>query len=211
MKLVIKTLNGRNEEIAINGMPNLRELRERVASALNTSWDRITIIIVDKSGTRLTFVYMDDPSDLNLDDFIKSQKTIEQLNLDELTLYVTYNLGPYYYRPNKLNPHGMAAHEGHQMEQLYPTSKDITLFFQNAVTNNENTKNFDEHIDGIPEKFLDPITNELMNNPVISSDQRTYDLTTLTKLNFISPFTKEKVRIVEVRPRSWSKGIKSLN
>lgn len=48
-------------------------------------------------------------------------------------------------------------------------------------------------IDEVPDFFLDPITLEIMDKPMVASDQRTYDAKTLVSMKFISPFTKEKL------------------
>lgn len=105
-------------------------------------------------------------------------------------MYVVLNFGRGHYRQTTYNPDGGSEHYG-----LWKNPGNS--FFQSVLF--PALEPFSERIakldltDKVPESFLDPITCIIMDNPVIASDQITYDLSTLQKLNYISPFSKVKL------------------
>jgi len=64
--------------------------------------------------------------------------------------------------------------------------------------------------DEIPEEFMDPMMDEIMQDPVFGSDGHTYDRSTAVKLEF-SPYTRAPFTIIKEREilDKKSKNIKS--
>jgi hypothetical protein len=56
----------------------------------------------------------------------------------------------------------------------------------------------------IPNEYLDPVTQELMNNPIVANDGHIYDLDTFKRLK-TSPFTREPLRMRDHALGLWHK------
>lgn len=214
MKITIKLINGKSKEVIFNSMPNIRELRNAVSNSFGLKWHEFTIIISDKNKKSIGSIYKDDPSDMDFDKFITStlNKNIETLELDEITFCINLHLGPsQQHRPCAQNPRGFPMYyEIRQDKILRNTVMDNNFFLY--VHGTSEKKTFKERIkilqlsdESIPEEFLDPISFEIMNRPIIASDQRSYDESTLETLNYISPFSKEKIRSVGYNLSLFSK------
>lgn len=196
MKIIVKNLMGPDREITLSSNPTIRELRSKLVSEFKqSSWDMLEIPRMrDKHGNDLCPIYSDDSADENLVDFIRREAKKPDLVIDELCIFVRLNLGPGFYRPTKHNPKGYSAYVA-QLEN--PESK----FFK-SVLGSEHKASFSDRLtevkfslENVPERFLDPITKEIMNNPVITSSQRTFDLSTLERLNYIDPYSRGRVTI----------------
>ncbi len=190
MKVKIHQLSGKTIEFDLDIDATIKQLQQKIALHVGVDVFMICIrCIKNQNGIKLlNAIYHDDPFDENLIEFIKektSLKDVENLVITSLDIWVTLNFGPGHYRPTQQNPKGVSALVG-IME-----NSDNT-FFQSVFSSKNSTTLSSKLKDrNVPEHFLDPITFEIMNTPVIASDLRTYDLTTLEMLKFISPFTRE--------------------
>ena len=85
----------------------------------------------------------------------------------------------------------------------YLTVQEKQSAFFKSIEKTSESKSFSarlKEIDfsgSIPDLFLDPITSELMNIPMLTSDTRTYDAKTIEDLKKISPFTRKPFTCIE--------------
>lgn len=194
MKVVAYSLSGKSVQFDLDAGVNLRELQSKVAKGLGYN-DIYTICITNVKNQDnvqlLNGIFHDDSGDENLFDFIKNKTTHPEAEINELKIYVMQNLGAGHYRPTRQNPQGINSTCG-------LISNPDSKFFQSAV-NSGAGESYSEQIerlgltDQVPNSFLDPITTEIMDKPVMATDQRTYNLKTLASMNFVSPFSKQKV------------------
>lgn len=198
MKIVIKSLTGASSEFTLDQNANIRELRNKISSALGIPWEHFHISnIVDTNNNKLAAIYSDDSPDEKLVDFLRTQTKNPQLQIDELKIYVVLNMGPKHYRPTAHNPEGHSA-------PVAAMSNSNSAFFKSTMQPDPNNS-FSERlkkigITSVPPDFLDPITNEFMNDPVMIGTQRTLDITTLQRSNYIDPFSKQPISKQDVRP-----------
>ena len=191
MKIIVKMLSGENYEFILDANTNIRELRAKIATAANMPCEMLNIAnITDKNRNRLCCICIDDSADEKLIDFIRGRVNNPQLQIDELQIFVKMDLGPGQYRTTAYNPHGYSAYHG-------AISNPGSPFFQSAnrpeqaIPFSVRLKNIGMTAANVPDHLCDPITNEIMDNPVIASNQRTFDLGTLEKLNYIDPFSHQ--------------------
>lgn len=201
MEIHIKTLTGQTADIYLDDKATINELRSKICrelfkpspDALEQSINNIGYInLIDITGSRIT-IFRDDPNDINLISFLKSQKS--EFKFEKITAFFVLNLGREYYRPTKHNPRGVPLYV------LDENEKQNTFF--KSITEPDPKQNFTVRLekinfDGeIPDNFLDPITLTLMNSPILASDTHNYDYETIKKLNHISPYTKTKFKRIE--------------
>lgn len=195
MKIIIKTLMCETFELIVDANTNIRELRTKVGNVINSPWEGFNIVnMLDKDGTALCSIYCDDPADDKLVDFIRREVKKPDLQVEELTIFIVFNLGRGFYRPTKHNPQGISALAG--------AAESKTAFFQSAV-NPEQKESFSARLkrigitsEDVPDHLnhlLDPITEEVMNNPVLTSNQRTFDLSSLERVNYIDPYSRQQL------------------
>lgn len=104
MKIIVKTLNGIHKEIDYQLMPTVGELRYSIANILNCNWDDITVRnIIDKNNNRLGSIYLDDPGELFFDQFLSGLNNSSSVLLNDLTFFVTNNMGIDRFRPVENN------------------------------------------------------------------------------------------------------------
>lgn len=196
MKITVKTLMGEIYEFTLDANTNIRELRTKTGTVMGgRPWDSFNIVTMqDKAGKTLCSIYSDDDADDKLVDFIRREVKNPDIQVEELTIFVVANLGLGFYRPTKHNPKGISAYAN-------AASDSKNAFFQSVLqpdqkeTFSNRLKKIGFPLENVPEKFLDPITSEVMNNPVITTSQRTFDLNILQRLNYIDPNSREPVTV----------------
>ena len=162
-------------ELTLDNTVTIRELLNHLKDITQTSLDNTTIRnIEDKNGQSLCNIYANDPLDENLLIFIRKQIGNMVCDLSEIKVLAMNNPAPGYNRPTERNPNGYDRH-------FFQDTRDqsYSARFRNLGINNSD----------LPDEFFDPITTQVMDNPVIASDLHTYDASTLRNLNFISPYT----------------------
>lgn len=207
MKIHVKFLTDTSREIEIPEEATIQELRIHIAKLgiILSPLDQKnlgeavlfigTIRFTDKYKNQCS-LYKDDHGDMELRSFFK--KNNSSLELTELTAGVVLDLGHgNCCRPTKLNPTGLSGNT----VLLYKDRYNST-FFQ-AIHAPITQKTYSERLKDInfqgdiPERFLDEISFELMDQPMLTSDLHTYDLKTIKDLNHVSPVTNEPFRRVE--------------
>jgi hypothetical protein len=193
IRVSIKEFMGRNKEIVFDSMPNIREFEVKIGREYGWKWNEMKIMNIfalNRSGERIKLgsIYHDDAGEQNLDDFIKAQGHLD-VSLDNITVYIMQRIIGDFFRPTIFTPKDGA-----------PACPAVKLKAYEDALATRSGETFKEQFaalgipdDKIPEKFLDPITMIIMNKPVIASDGRTYDESTLERLDYISPYTKEKL------------------
>lgn len=158
-------------------------------------WNSFNIVAVqDKDNKTLCSIFSDDDADDKLIDFIRRETKNPDLQVEELTIITMANLGLGFYRRTRHNP------EGHST-LANAASDSKSAFFQSVLRPNQNEtfrnrlKKIEFPLENVPEKFLDPITCEVMDNPVITSSQRTFCLSTLERLNYEDPNSREAITV----------------
>jgi hypothetical protein len=194
MKIIVKSLMGNDIEFNLDSNPKIRELRNKLSAEFKQPWEMIEIIrMKDKAGKELCPIYSDDSSDENLVDFIRREVKNPELVVDELCVYARLNLGAGFYRPTEHNPKGRSAGVG---QQENPESKFFKSVSSSEQSFSARLKKIEFKMENIPEKFQDPITCEIMDNPVMTSSQRTFDLNTLKRVNYVDPNSREQITVV---------------
>jgi len=198
MRITVKFL-GKNEQIIeLPKTSSLREVQSRIAEEFDCKWYqmRITnIYFLDHVGienpSRSVHLFYDDDPELSFVEFI-TQQGFPNARLDgDVTVHALYRLQANHLRANTFPTHPDRSFS-------LPGGANLTLF-KAFCTSSYSSETFAEKIaalnipNEIPTNFLDPITNEIMNTPVIANDNRTYDLETLNRLNWKSPFSRDPI------------------
>lgn len=195
MKIIVKTMMGYNFEFLVDSQANIRQLRTKLAEECKMAWEKLEIIKMgDKDGNNFCPIYSDDSSDETLIDFIRKEVNKPQLVIDELHVFVRLNFGPGFYRPNQKNPKGMSVGAGLMSSPENKFLKDCASSDQ-SKSFSERLKKIQFDMTNVPDKFCDPVTMEIMNNPVMTSSQRTFDLDALKLLNFKDPASQQVISV----------------
>jgi hypothetical protein len=142
--------------------------------------------IRDAHGNYLHSLYLDDPPDKNFIDLIRGGREAFDLDLSALTFHVTF-FSPLGYRPTQHNPNGYHANLRLQntpfIRAALGESKAFSIRFAELQ---ERTGSVD-----LPDAFVDPITDNFMNTPMLASDGRIYDKSTVERLP-VSPYDRKR-------------------
>jgi hypothetical protein len=138
---VIKTLSGKQYEINFKSDQAIGEFRKILSSTLGLAVHDINIKnITDENGNRLCTIFQDDPSELNLLDFIKNAANLKTENKDKLLLFNNLSV----YVTLLFDPTHRRFHEKIPIEKYNyydPNCKLVALLHKsNMQYNHQNTR-----------------------------------------------------------------------
>lgn len=202
MKITTHHLSLPTHEITLDNYVTVYQLRTELATKYEVKWNEIDITgMVDEHKQDHGAIYIDDNPDVKIIDLLKITPNDKGL-LPEINLTIFLHkstLGSGHYRPTIHNP------KGNGLDANLTDHPDHPFF--KAVLLNDNKNGFkaryqklqDERISvgDLPDELCDPIMEEIMDRPVIVSNQRTYDFEFIQKLNFFDPIdNKQLTRVV---------------
>lgn len=190
-------------EVHLDAAANIRELRNAIVKIINRPWDSLDIILIINYKSKETKdlqrkgvkIFLDTPPEITLSDFMKENIDTE-LNIEEIgevNCWINFFPSPERsLKPTKHNPRGFDA----DMGMDYTPSR----FFQ-LIRQPEEKKRFSARLQkigfpeaDIPERFQDPATCKIMEDPVIVPDsQHVLDKSTIENYGNKNPFSKKPV------------------
>ncbi len=193
MKITVKTLSAGTYELVLDAHANIRELRTKIANAMEMPWGSFILAnLQDKDGNSLCAIFMDDPADEILVDFIRREVKKPNLQIEELTIIAVLNLGAGHYRPTKHNPRGISAYANFDLDHQNNFFR-LTLQPDQKESFSARLERIGKSAADVPDHLQDPITAAVMDNPVIASNQRTFDLSSLERAKYIDPYSRQQL------------------
>lgn len=171
---MVKTLTGYVFEIEVNEQTTIRALRSQMAFCLGGGWDSIIPIL--RLGNVSKRVYCEADPEMTVVQFLQEEFNESQITLESLTIYSVLNLGKGNYKYTVHNPDGGSVYYN-LVEKKNPNFYDQIEYplKKNGFLKRLQDINFP--INQLPEKFFCKHSGDLLVNPHVAEDQKTYNLT----------------------------------
>lgn len=195
MKILVKSYMKEDFSINLEANANIRQLRDKLAAEFKQDWEMIEIASVkDTNDRNFGPIYSDDSSDVSIVDHVRREAADVNLVVNNLTICCRLALGAGLYRPTQFNPTIHSAGAGLVDNPENKFLKEVLTQTQ-PKSYNQRLMDIKFDMESIPEKFIDQITNIIMNDPIITSSQRIFDRSTIVRLNYVDPNSRQHVTI----------------
>jgi hypothetical protein len=205
MRMRVKSTTGKECVIEFDQHSNIREIKTKMARSFfpkeegKETRDYIPLIreilLSDKSRNICT-LYIDDDADMTIADFLKMEFNHPHYVVGDLDAIVYHDVSFENHRRTLYNPKGEVPERN-----ILGTALAEMPFWQSWFNPqefesfSERLQNINYSFENIPNKYLDPITMVVMEKPYITTEEETYDVSTLIKINYQHPVTRRPIHI----------------